>query len=412
MKILVLAESLRINTTSSGIVSSTFIKALENNGHVMTCLYENSQDITEINFFDSVELHPLSYSFRKKSLVDIIPKMRGLITHARGMHISFKQKVLDWKNSIDTLLNREKFDMIIVLGSGVSFIPHYAMLMLETKIPWLANFHDPYPMSVYPDPYRVKKNFLNCKQEKFTKQIIKKATFVSFPSQYLKDWMQSFFPLLKEKSYILPHVGMELENLPTSEIDDQVDLESNKFNILYAGTLLGPRKVNSLFNAFHRFLYHNDEIKKYGVLNILGAIAEEHSDAIDKIKGNNNFNIIKERVSYNRSLELISDADVCLIIEADAVISPFMPGKLADLIYLEKPILALTSKKSETLRILGEEYPFASGVDDEEQIFQKLIELWNLWKENKLVLFGKERLKKYVSPERINSEIENLLKQC
>ena len=410
MKILVLAESLRINTTSSGIVSSTFIKALENSGYEITCLYEDSFDITEINFFDSVELHPVSYSLRNKSLIDLIPKMRGLITHIRGMHISFKQKVLDWKNGIDTLLIKKKFDMIIVLGSGISFVPHYAMLMLNTKVPWLANFHDPYPMSVYPNPYKVKRSILNWKQEKFTKQIIKKATFVSFPSQYLKDWMQSFFPLLKEKSYILPHVGMELKNLPTSEIDNKVNLEANKFNIVHAGTLLGPRKVTSLFNAFHRFLNHNDEIKKYAVLNVLGNIAKEHSDTIDKIKGNN-FNIVKERISYKRSIELISKADVCLIIEADAIISPFMPGKLADLIYLEKPILALTPKKSETLRILGEGYPFSSSVNDEEQIFQKLIELWNLWIENKLVLPGKERLKKYVSPKKICAKVEFFLKQ-
>jgi hypothetical protein len=116
-------------------------------------------------------------------------------------------------------------------------------------------------------------------------------------------------------------------------------------------------------------------------------------------------------VSYKRSLKLTVDANVSLIIEADSDISPFMPGKLADLIFLEKPILALTPKNSETLRILGHNYPFTSRVNDEEQIFIKLLELWYLWKEQKLELPEKNRLKDYVSAKRFNNEVEKLFKK-
>jgi hypothetical protein len=411
MKILVLAESLRINTTSSGIVSSTFIKALENSGHEITCLYEDSHDITSINFFDTTKLEPISYSKRKKIWIDKIPKLRGLETFVKGINVDFKSKIIDWKNKINLYIKEDDFDLIIALGSGASFLPHYTMLEVNTKIPWMANFHDPYPFSLYPKPYKVRKNLIYWKQEKFTKKIIKKATFVSFPSQYLKDWMQSFFPLLKEKSYILPHVGIQLKNLPTSEIDNKVNLEPNKFNIVHAGTLLGPRNVKALFNAFHRFLNFDEEIKNGAILNVFGRVAKEHKITINENKGSSNLNIITDRLSYKRSLELTKEADVSLIIEADSNISPFMPGKLADLIFLEKPILALTPKKSETLRILGEYYPFSARVNDEEQIFIKLLELWNLWKGQKLVLLERDRLMNYVSPKRINDELENLFKK-
>jgi len=140
-------------------------------------------------------------------------------------------------------------------------------------------------------------------------------------------------------------------------------------------------------------------------------IAKEHKITINENKGSSNLNIITDRLSYKRSLELTKEADVSLIIEADSNISPFMPGKLADLIFLEKPILALTPKKSETLRILGEYYPFSARVNDDEEIFIKLLKLWNLWKGQKLVLLEKDRLMNYVSPKRINDELENLFKK-
>ena len=285
------------------------------------------------------------------------------------------------------------------------------MLEIKTSIPWLANFHDPFPMSLYPEPYKASTNRIYKRQEKSTRDIIDKATFVSFPSLLLKEWMQSFFPNIKEKSIILPHVGMKLNNLPDLLIDHEVQLEPNKFNILHAGTLLGPRNIKSLFTAFERFINYDDEIKKHAVLNVLGKIAKEQVEIIASNKENCNLNIITDRVSYKRSLKLTVDANVSLIIEADSDISPFMPGKLADLIFLEKPILALTPKNSETLRILGHNYPFTSRVNDEEQIFIKLLELWYLWKEQKLELPEKNRLKDYVSAKRFNNEVEKLFKK-
>ena len=88
-----------------------------------------------------------------------------------------------------------------------------------------------------------------------------------------------------------------------------------------------------------------------------------------------------------------------------------MPGKLADLIYLEKPILALTPKKSETIRILGEHYPYQAGLNDVEEIYSNLVLLWNNWKNNNLELTDIIRLKNYISAEELNKKI-NTLRKC
>jgi len=413
MKILVIAESLRINETSSGIVTSTFLKALsENKDNEIVCLYDKvfDYDITWLAGIRVIKLKKRSY--KKSLIIDRIPKLRGLTTYLIGIHAKSKHKIKDWKYEINKTLNKEKFDIIISLGSGSEFYPYYAMLGIDTKTPWLANFHDPFPMSVYPEPYKQKRNWINKNQEKISQKIIKRASFVSFPSLYLKDLMQEKYLFSNEKSIILPHVGIRLHNLPNAVLDSKVHLDISKFNILHAGTLLGPRKVEALFKAFNLFLEENTERQESAVLNILGKVAKEHQKIKEIItKYPSNFNVITDRVSYKKSLELTKLADVSLIIEADAKFSPFMPGKLADLIYLEKPILALTPKKSETIRILGEHYPYQAVVNDVEEIYSNLVLLWNNWKNNNLELTDIIRLKNYISAEELNKKI-NTLRKC
>jgi hypothetical protein len=408
MNILILAESLKINNTSSGIVSSTMINAFVEEGNDVTCLYENSVEET-ITWLPKVKLHPVNY-IHKENVLEKIPKLKGIPSYIYGYNLKFKTKIKSWKKQIETILKASPFDLIVVLGSGSSFVPHYAMCNVETNIPWVANFHDPYPMSLYPEPYRKNKNIIYCLQERNTKKIIEKATYVSFPSLYLKEWMQQFFPELKNKSVVLPHLAGELKNLPISDLDNKVNLPQGKFNLLHAGTLLGPRKVDALFKAFQIFIESDKEKKDKSILTILGKVAREHNEFFKK-EFSENLNIIIDRVSYKKSLELIRTADVSLIIEAEGVdFSPFMPGKLADLIELEKPILVLSPKKSETNRILGKEYPFTSEPDDIGKIVSVLNEIWILWKGGNLCLTDSKKLTNYISTKVFNEKLLKLIK--
>ncbi|WP_347175243.1 glycosyltransferase [Polaribacter uvawellassae] len=412
MNVLVLVESLRINETSSGIVSSTFLKALSHNKDInITCIYDKAfnYDITWLDASSFIKLNKTT--FKEKSYVRKIPKLNGLITAINGVNSIVKNEINNWVKAIDIQLKENDFDLIITLGSGSEFYPHYAMLNMRTSIKWLANFHDPYPMSVYPEPYKKKRNIFLKWQEHYANRIIKKADFVSFPSLYLKKLMQEKYHFENSKSIILPHIGITLDNLPTSKKDNEVQLPENKFNLLHAGTLLGPRKVESLFNAFQTFLSSSKEKEELSILNVLGKVAKEHKNINEIVtKFPNNFNIITKRVGYKKSLELIEKASISLIIEADAEFSPFMPGKLADLIYLEKPILALTPKKSETIRILGSNHPYQARINDENEILRVLNLLWNDWRANKLNDLDYKSQKEYISAEKLNENINKIIK--
>ena len=71
--------------------------------------------------------------------------------------------------------------------------------------------------------------------------ITQKAKILSFPSLLLKEWMQSYFLDVTDKSVIIPHqikVDDELQPLPDF-------FQKEQFSLLHAGNLLKP-KPNSI----------------------------------------------------------------------------------------------------------------------------------------------------------------------
>ena len=87
-----------------------------------------------------------------------------------------------------------------------------------------------------------------------------------------------------------------------------------------------------------------------------------------------------------------------------------MPGKLTDYINANKPIIALTSKNSETVRLLGNSYPYHTETDNVIAIQEILESLWNKWLKGDLNKFENLELKKYTSSTQWNSKFNTLFK--
>ncbi len=404
--ILILAESLRINETSSGIVSSTFISVLAKRYNV-SVLYVNDFKYP-VTWLERVTLFPMEYTSRKQFFFEKIPKIRGLPSILYGNSMEFRHKVRIWKEAIRFLLKKNNYDLIVALGSGISFLPHWSLLEIKSDIPVIMNFHDPYPVSWYPLPYRKKRNWIYMKQEQVTKRIVKRADCISFPSYLLRDMMITYLPTIKEKSFVFPHIGTRLIKLPESEHDHEVRLPLSPFKILHAGTLLEQRKADYLLEAFRRLQKEDKEFLVSSSLTFIGKVNKENY----KIIQNNNIknvHFIDKRLSYKRTLELLQEVELALVIEAAGDFSPFMPGKLADIFYREKPVLALTPEVSEVRRILGVNYPYMAEPNDVDGIYDALKKAWLAWKSGKLNLPDVERLQNYVSPESFLERFDKML---
>lgn len=405
MKILVLNESFNINNHSAAIGRSNLINALVKGGHTVTVLYPNMYDNPEPTWLEDVKILRFNIEGKEWSekILSLIPKVRVLPAYIVGFNLERMQLIRSWKNAILKALDNNEFDLVYVLGVGNVFAAHFAMSKIDANIPWIANIHDPYPMQHYPEPYKKPRTLLNNKQYRLFDEVLNRASYITYPSQRLMEWMIQFHPRTEDKSFVLPHTEMLLKNLPDAANDEQVILQKGKFNLLHAGSLLGPRNPTYLIKAFMRFIYEDIERKNKSVLNIIGKVTSEHAGFEKEYATvKDNINILVTRVSYKHSLKLLKQADVLILLEAIAKESPFMPGKLADYITSDKPILALTPKTSETSRILGDEYSYITQTDNEDEIYEILVKLWEKWKSGETMHLDRPDLAKYISAENIN----------
>ena len=412
MKILILIESLKIDQHSAAIVGSNYINALESTGNKVHVLYPDeiiedmpNPEPTWLNKDVTLERFSIVPETTYAKIINKIPKLRAYPSYLYGANFSKQRWIRSWKIAIQQHLELKKYDIIIALGVGAVFAPHFAMEEVQTDIPWMAYVHDPFPQQHYPDPYRKDTDGRREAEYKRFDRVMKKANIVGFPSLRLKEWMQAFHPSLENNALVSPHVEYEDRYLP--KVEAQSNLDPTKFNLLHAGSLLGERNPDYLISAFRRFVESSTEIKDNVHLHIIGSISEKYNALVSD--ENSNIHINKKRISYTDSLSVLKQSDVLVIIEADAEDSPFMPGKLTDYIKSDKPILAMTPLKSETTRLLGKDYAYLTKVDDEEKILEHLKSLWIEHKENRLSGLNRPDLVDYVSKNNLNKILHEAL---
>ena len=87
-----------------------------------------------------------------------------------------------------------------------------------------------------------------------------------------------------------------------------------------------------------------------------------------------------------------------------------MPGKFPHCIQAEKPILLLGPDRSESKRLLGEDYPYWSEANNVEKIKDLIQKLYAQWGHDKgEMTMQRNDLKVYMSKDYLQAEIEKIL---
>jgi hypothetical protein len=400
LNILFLASRLNPDTTSCGLLACKLLSILESDLgldiKVLTfdpeLIFEKVDNVSRIKYLKRTRFIISKESFLTKTGEDILLFMRKYIpwvhnklnavaSYLTGYNLYAHLEIKKWLTNINSILKDEKFDFVFCYGAGHDFYSHIAMTKLRVAIPWVANYHDPYPGSLFPPPYNSYTKVISSKQERAHNKILERATYLSFPCIRLQDWIIKDSETLSKKSFILPHAACELPNLQHLAGDHNVTLSKEKFSVLHTGTLLSARNPIHLIKSFIKFLDSDEKKRIQSELIFIGNVHPKIKEEF-KVTLPNNIRIVTNRLSYTRCLELSFDATILLIIEAKSSISPFFPGKLADYLWLRKPILALSPEISTTRDMIGSE--FCSSLENEDRILDLLNSFWIQWESNSL----------------------------
>jgi len=410
-KILIISESIDIEDSSASKVNVALINNLKKIGHKVKVLHYTRKNIQLGNDIECISIPEIKFSVnyvlsRTKRIFQRITKLNisKFLENIFGHSFTF----FNDSKSISKVIKKYYRDenLIITLSKGASFRPHHAMLSLpKLHNKWLAYVHDPYPFHYYPRPYDWVESGYQFKED-FFRKVSEKAKHSGFPSLLLKEWMGSYYSDFLKTGIVIPHQS-------TCTTKEQIELptffDKQKLNILHAGNLMNTRPIGGLIEGFKNFLVNNPGSENEVQLNLIGNNSYFEKEINQAIKLGLPIYNSNGYVSFNLTNKIQQNADVSLIIESNASISPFLPGKFPYCVAVNKPIIHLGPEISETKRLLGDKYPYTSTVDDSIKITKILTKIYLLWKEEGTLNLNRKDLEQYVGLEFLESQIEKIL---
>jgi len=227
------------------------------------------------------------------------------------------------------------------------------------NLPWIVNINDPWDWHLFPAEMRKECPYLyQLISSYWMRKTLRAASLVTYPSSRLRDYHIQISGV-KHNSEIIPHIGY---TCPSQN-------KTSDFCMVHAGKLGGRegRSPNALLKGLNLFLQKFPEARKSFHLifvgpedkNIHGMAEELGLQSIVENTG---------RVSYERSLEYISAATVCVLVEGKLTEGIFLPSKLVDYITARKPVLALSPKDGVVADMLPYKGILRAAVDNTEAI--------------------------------------------
>lgn len=337
-------------------------------------------------FYILSRLQRYFYKWFKVNIGDSYEKHTGFSFNWKGASYAFAKALRKY--------NHQDYKMIWTLGKGTQFRAHAGVLRCpEWHDKWYAYVHDPYPQQLYPRPY----NFVPIgykEKRNFFAAVTKKANKIVFPSLLLKEWMQSYFVDIKDKSLVIPHqisqLGVENVQLPDY-------FKQDYFTILHAGNLLDLRDPKPLAMAFQAFLEKHPDAKTNSQLLFIGKPGSFKEELSNISMQTPQIYTSKDYVPFDEVYQMQQGCSVNVILEARSEISPFLPGKFAHCVGANKPILLIGPYYSESKRLLGESYPYTYDFEQITEIQEGIESLYKLWSTQKLEYLKRPDLEHYMS---------------
>lgn len=365
MKFLVIVQDLRISGTSEGVVSRSFLSKLRkaNPNSIIDVLYLKSYESDDqLNLLpvDSIESYVLSLK------VPFITKWLNKL-YWRLFHVSLNEEYVYKKYAYYIKkVNYNKYDHIFIRSSGLNFETILAADKLPILKKAILNFHDPYPLFWYAGDNRELLN-LELFRLKKMEQIISQSKQCISPAHLLSQDLQFLYGS-KKQFHTLPHQY----DYPVFNLSDTVqEIEKGKkVTISYHGAIMFGRNIDIVLDAYQELLDSKKEFR-------------ENTEFVMRLRGQDNKRlrkkysktpniIVLDTLSFAKSCyEQMTYADICIVLENGPLYSNVLVGKAPFLASLNKPILAISPKKSE-LRAIVKKDKYIATINDKVEVKNKL----------------------------------------
>lgn len=335
--------------------------------------------------------------FRRKGVVKMPSEgWRKLFTFISDLFfipdnkIGWKRKAV--KKAVELMKNK-KFDVIYATAPPFTDFLIGVELYKKFKKPLVIDYRDPwheYPYKYYPTPFHKLWNY------KLEKKVLHSAIRILTTNRRTKELILKRFKFLRYNDVtILPH-GYDPEDF----VDDpkiRVD-KSKRMRFAHAGVFYADRTPKHFLQALKDIFVAKPQLKSEIELVLIGNLQDEYMKIIRSFGLEGNVTITGY-LDHKHCVEYLKSSDVLwLTLNNDKQ----SPGKLYEYLGLRKPILACVPEGfvRQTLEEAGAS--FIVDPIDVKGIASAILQLYDLFKENKLPTPDEEVVKKYDRVELTN----------
>jgi len=286
------------------------------------------------------------------------------------------------------LVETTKYDLI--MSRSLPPMAHLAASICsgKTGIPWIANWNDPDPIYMFPEPYRRDNggnDRMGFRERRHYRALVEKASWHTFPCERLRVYVGGYLPGdVMGKSSVVPHIAMGLNN--------KKQRNPEQFTLMHAGSLRPPRDAGVFLHGIR--LFHDKVRPREDVL--VRFIVDRPEDVAQAASAHGVEHLVRIEKSrpYAEMPDVLAEVDVLVIIEAMTKEGIFLPSKFVDYLQSGRPILAVSPRVGTLADILST-HGGGEAVDSSnpESVAQGITRMYESWRSGRLdAQFGSDRL--------------------
>ena len=287
------------------------------------------------------------------------------------------------------LLTKEKFDLIFVSGPPFSSFIMASRLKSEFNLPLLIDYRDLWfgnQFAFYPTPLH---SYLHKTKEY---AVLKAADKITVTNRKIKEKLLLFYKFLTfEDIFILPH-GFDPEDFKDLPIDKKI---KTKMILTYIGIFYEFITPKYFLKAFKKLTIERPEIASKIELHFVGLFRKENEKIVRNLKLQE-FVKLHGYLNHKEALVKAVSSDVLWMMvgrgrNADTVSS----GKIYEYFGTRKPILGCVADGAIKNSLIEYKASFIVEPDDIEGIKNMLINIFELYNNNRLPIPDEEFIEKH-----------------
>ncbi|MCK4699708.1 MAG: glycosyltransferase, partial [Bacteroidales bacterium] len=298
-----------------------------------------------------------------------------------------------------TYLKKNPVDIIISTGPPHSMHLIGMKLKEKLKIPWFADFRDPWTNIYYRDDLKLSR-FAEKKHQKLELEVLKRADTVTVVSPTLGE---NFAEIYNCNYHVITN-GFDEDDFPINQ-----NLRTNtKFSITHVGVLMKKSNPENLWSILRELTEVNEEFKNDLEIKLAGKV--DYS-IINSIKKNNLFPYLTKinYLPHEEIVEFQKQASVLLLLIPNTDNSKLIiTGKLFEYLAARRPVLAIGPTDGDAAEIINDtKAGMISGFGDNNRLKNNILALYHDYKKGKLQI-NTGNISKY-SRKNLTGELVKLL---